>query len=237
MLRRFEVYALRPDAPVERVRDLEAACRRCGRFIPEVLDCAVGTNLSDAPVQLVWEHAYASPEAYRRYMVHPYHAVVLDRYLLPDSPERIVIDGPLGAGLYGYACDTPSYRMRDGVRRIVLLRVDTGAAETDVARLRATLEQAREEVPDMVVSVMAANTMGAAWFDGVTPVMGPPRWTHLWEQGFSTLDALDAYRGGDSTMAAIERAGWDRWKDGVVKRSAELLYEVSADVAPADGHG
>jgi hypothetical protein len=229
MLRRFEVYALRPDAPVERVRDLEAACRRCGRFIPEVIDGAVGTNLSGAPVQLVWEHAYESPEAYGRYMVHPYHAVVVDRYLLPDSPERIVIDGPLGAGLYGYACDTPSYRMGAGVRRIVLLRLDAGAAEADVARLRATLEEARDEVPDMVVSVMAANTMGSAWFDGVTPVMGPPRWTHLWEQGFSTPDALDAYRRGDSTAAAIERGGWDRWMDGVVTRWAELFYEVSAD--------
>ncbi len=229
MLRRFEVYALRPDAPVERVRDLEAACRQCGRFIPEVIDGAVGTNLSDAPVQLVWEHAYESPEAYRRYMVHPYHAVVVDRYLLPDSPERIVIDGPLGAGLYGYACDTPSYRMGAGVRRIVLLRVDAGAAETAVAQLRATLEQAREEVPDMVVSVMAANTMGSAWFDGVTPVMGPPRWTHLWEQGFSTPDALDAYRRGGSTAATIERAGWDRSMVGVVTRWAELFYEVSAD--------
>ena len=85
MLRRFEVYALRPDAPADAVVGLEEACRRCGRFIPEVLDGAVGTNLSDAPVQLVWEHAYASPEAYRRYMVHPYHAAVIDRYLLPDG--------------------------------------------------------------------------------------------------------------------------------------------------------
>jgi hypothetical protein len=237
MLRRFEVYALRPDAPVARVRDLEAACRRCGRFIPEVLDCGIGTNLSEAPVQLVWEHAYASPEAYRRYMVHPYHAVVVDRYLLPDSPERIVIDGPLGAGLYGYACDTPSYRMRSGVRRLVLLRLDTGASEGDVARLRETLEQAREEVPDMAVSVMAANSMGAAWFDGVTPVMGPPRWTHLWEQGFSSLDALDSYRRGDSTAAGAERAGWDRSSGGIVKRWAELFYEVSGDLAPAEGHG
>ncbi len=229
MLRRFEVYALRPDAPVERVRDLEEACRRCGRFIPEVLDCAVGQNRSDAPVQLVWEHAYASPEAYRRYMVHPYHAVVVDRYLLPDAPGRIVIDGPLGAGLYGYACDTPSYRMRGGVRRLVLLRVGTGASEAEVSKLREALEGAPEDVPDMVVSIMAANTMGSAWFDGVTPIMGPPRWTHLWEQGFPSLDALESYRHGASATAGIERAGWERGTRGVVSRAAELFYEVRGE--------
>ena len=58
----------------------------------------MGTNLSDAPVQLVWEHAYESPEAYRRYMVHPYHAVVIDRYLLPDAPERDRHRRPVGRG-------------------------------------------------------------------------------------------------------------------------------------------
>ncbi len=224
MLRRFEVYALRPDAPEDRVRALEAACRDCGRFIPEVLDGAVGTNLSAAPVQLVWEHAYASPEAYHRYMVHPYHAVVIDRYLLPDAPERIAIDGPLGAGLYGYACETPSYRMTGGVRRLVLLRLDGAAGEDAAAGMQGLLEAAPRDVPGMLVSVMAANTMGSAWFDGVTPVMGPPRWTHVWEQGFADLDALDAYRRGDSPLADVERAGWEGWMGGIVTRSAELFY-------------
>ncbi len=231
MLRRFEVYALRPDAPVQSVRRLEAACRDCGRFIPEVLDSAVGTNLSDAPVQLVWEHAYASPDAYRRYMVHPYHATVLDRYLLPDSPERIVIDDPVAAGLVGYACNAPSYRMGSGVRRLVLLRLDTGSSEIDVSSLCDSLQRVPHDVPGMDVSVVAANTMGRAWFDGVTPITGPTRWTHVWEQGFSGRDALDSYRHGDSTMAEIERAGWEGWMNGIVKRSVELFYEVA--VSPA----
>jgi hypothetical protein len=227
MLRRFEVYAVRPDAPEERVRALEEACRRCATFIPEVLDCAVGINQSKAPVRLVWEHAYASPEAYGRYMVHPYHAVVLDRYVLPDAPERVVVDGPSGAGLYGYACDTPVYRMSGGVRRLVLLRLDAATPEDETARLGRTLEAAPRETPEMVVSVLAANTMGAAWFDGVTPVMGPPRWTHLWEQGFPSLEALDSYRQGGSTMAEAERLGWEGWSGGVVTRAAELFYVVS----------
>jgi len=229
MLRRFEVYAVSPDAAPGRVRDLEAACRQCGRFIPEVLDSAVGTNLSDAPVQLVWEHAYASPEAYRRYMVHPYHATVLDRYLLPDSPERIVVDDGLGAGLIGYSCDAPSYRMGTGTRRLVLLRLEADASQRDLVRLSAALGGVSRDVPGMVVSVLAANTMGRAWFDGVTPVTGPPKWTHLWEQGFSDRGALDSYRRGASTMAAVEGAAWKGFMDGIVKRSAELFYEVTTD--------
>jgi hypothetical protein len=227
MLRRFEVYALRPDAPADGVHALESACRNCGNFIPEVLDSAVGTNRSEAPVQMVWEHAHASPEAYRRYMVHPYHAVVLDRYLLQDSPERIVVDDPLGAGLVGYSCDGPSYRMPGSVRRLVLLRLQSASSPEDVARLRDALERAPEDAPEMAVSVMAANTMGAAWFDGVTPVTGPPRWTHVWEQGFSDLDALESYRRGDSRTAAIERSGWERDVGGIVKRSVELFYEMT----------
>lgn len=232
MLRRFEVYAYRPDAPPDVVGALHAACRDCGRYIPEVLDCAIGTNLSDAPVQLVWEQAFESPETYRRYMVHPYHAVVIDRHVLPDAPERIVIDGPLGAGLYGYACATPSYRMHGGVRRLVLLRLHADASERDIDTLRGALEDAPSETPDMVVSIMAANTMGAAWFDGVTPVMGPPRWSHVWEQGFTDLAALDAYRHGESTMAAVERGDWDGPTGAIVKRSAELFYEVITASGP-----
>ena len=143
-------------------------------------------------------------------MVHPYHAVVIDRYLLPDSPERIVIDGPLGGGALRLRLCQP--------RRTGWAPGSGGScssASTPTPRRPTWRAWARpwsgapDDVPDMVVSVMAANTMGSAWFDGVTPVMGPPRWTHLWEQGFSSLDALEAYRHGDSTMAAVERAGWD----------------------------
>jgi hypothetical protein len=237
MLRRFEVYALRPDAPADGVGALESACRHCRRFIPEVLDSAVGVNRSEAPVQMVWEHAYASPEAYGRYMVHPYHAAVLDRYILQDSPERVVVDDPLGAGLVGYACDTPLYRMPGGVRRLVLLRLDAQASPQDLARLRDALEGAPEHVPDMVVSVMSANTMGSAWFDGVTPITGPPKWTHLWEQGFASLDALESYRRGDSPAAEVERSGWGGSIGAIVKRSAELFYELNFGTVASDRDG
>jgi hypothetical protein len=224
VLRRFELYAIAADAPPGAVRALERACRECGRFIPEVLDSAVGWNRSEAPVQLVWEHAFESVEAYRRYMVHRFHAAVLDRYLLHDSPERVVTANVLGAGLVGYHCDGPDHRMAQGVRRLVLLRVEAGTSGEDVRRLEDVLNNARSDVPDMIVSVAAPNSLGAAWFDGVTPVGPPPRWTHVWEQGFPSLEALESYLAGGTELALAERQGWKTWRGGIVSRAADVYY-------------
>jgi hypothetical protein len=226
MLRRFEMYAFRSDAPNEEKRRLEAACRACSHRIPEVIDSAVHANLSDAPVQLVWEHAYESPAAYRRYMVHPYHAAELDRFILADSPERVVADDTLGAGLVGYQCDEPVYRTSGGTRRIVLLRVGAEVSSQHEGELRAALEAAPAEAPEMVLSVAAPNTLGGAWFDGVTPLGRPPRWSHLWEQGFSDRSALDSYLTGSSHLARAERAGWKGWMGGAITRAADVFYEV-----------
>jgi hypothetical protein len=226
VLRRFEIYSVRTDAGPGPVRALETACRRSGDFIPEVLHSKVGWNLSDAPAQLVWEHAFASAEAYQRYMVHPYHAAVLDRYLLHDSPERVVTDNDLGAGLVGYHCDGPAYDMAGGVRRLVLLRVDRQAAAADVRRLTHALSRGPADAEQMNLSVVGTNTLGSAWFDAVTAVGGPPRWTHLWEQGFTRIEDLDAYRQGDSPLAEAERRGWDGWMNGVIHSAVSLHYEI-----------
>jgi hypothetical protein len=227
MLRRIETYSV-ADVDDDGVRALETACARCDRFIPEVLYSHVGWNRSDAPVQLVWEHAFASPAAYHRYMVHPYHAAVLDRYLLHDSPERVVVDNDLAAGLVGYSCDEPAFAMTSGVRRLVLLDVDRHAAPADVDRLVATLGHTPVEVGAMTLSVVAANTLGSAWFDGVTPVAGPPRWSHLWEQGFPDDDALEAYLHGSPSLARRERSGGADPIDGIVRRTVSLHYDIGA---------
>src|SRR5665647_1112231 len=98
MLRRFEIYSVPEDVPADRVEAMAAAMRDCARYIPEVLHSAIGHARSDSTLNFVWEHAYASPEAYRRYMAHPYHAAILDRYLLQDSPERIITGNDSGLG-------------------------------------------------------------------------------------------------------------------------------------------
>jgi hypothetical protein len=225
VLRRFEIYAIDTAAPGSSVATFADACAGCGRFIPEVLYSKVGRNLSDAPVQLVWEHAFNSVEAYGRYMVHPYHAAVLDRYLLHDSPERIVQDDDLGAALVGYSCDTPVFEMVSGIRRLVFLRVDRGVAPADVSRLERTLGEAAH-AESMPVSVVSANTFGAAWFDAVTPMPGRLRWTHLWEQGFVDLEAYAAYRDGPSPAAEAERRGWVGSLDDIVRETASVFYEI-----------
>jgi hypothetical protein len=226
VLRRFEIYSIPAATAPSSVDTLATACADCGRFIPEVLYSKVGRNLSDAAVQMVWEHAFDSPDTYQRYMVHPYHSNVLDRYLLPDSPQRIVQDDVLGAGLVGYACDGPVFDMAHGVRRLVLLRVDPQTTPSDLRRLHDALTDAPADAGPMTLSVVGANTLGAAWFDAVTPIGGRPRWSHLWEQGFDDLESLAAYRDGPSSWAYVERRGWAGWMDGLVGRAASVFYEI-----------
>jgi hypothetical protein len=231
VLRRFELYSLtRPRPPGSAA--LEEACRSCGDFVPEVLFSRVGRNRSDAPVDLVWEHAFDSADAYRGYMVHPFHAAVLDRYLLHDSPERVVTDNDLGAGLVGYHCDGPVFDMDGGIRRLVLLRLDRDAPPDAVHRLTDSLGQAPAHIDAMVVSVMAANSLGQAWFDAVTPVGGRPRWTHLWEQGFVSTDAFEAYRHGPSVPAEAERHGWVGHMGGLVRHSVSVHYDLGGAPGP-----
>jgi len=200
MLRRFESYAFDDQATAEQIADLVSALRQCGEFIPEVRDSIVGVNESDTDVALVWEHTYVDPDAYARYMCHPYHICVLDRYLLPESPECITAPrAQLGIGLMGYEIADGSFRCASGVRRLVALKaaadVDVGAWETFVATL--------ERAPALRVSIVAPNTMGLEWF--------PNGWTHVWEQAY---DDEDAMRAAVARQAALLDAGpVERWID------------------------
>lgn len=225
VLRRFEIYTLSERAAPEQVLALGDAFRRCGDYIPELTHSVVGRNLSDAPVQMVWEHAYASPEAYQRYMVHPYHANILDRYLLNDSPERIVADSPLGDGtLVGYTCEGAAFQMDDGMRKVVLFGLD--GPEGEVGTFVEALRGMAGSVDGVTLSVVEPNTFGIAWFDGVTPILPPSQWTHVWELGFVSPDAYDAYHGGGSPLARAEAAGWKGDGFGVVRQAVELHYRV-----------
>ena len=214
MLRRFEVFSLHPAAPPADVAKLRLAFLDCARFVPEVLHAAVGANLSDTPLDLVWEGAFASASAYQRYMVHPFHAAVLDRYLLVDSAERVTSDNGLQAGLIGYECDAVA---SDGVgaRRVTLLRIDPEASPDDTLRLGSSAAAPTGAVS----SVLAPNTMGPRWFDAVEVVGPPPRWTHVWEQSFATLD--DARATDPSVVTG----------DAAVAASLELLYEIERVIA------
>jgi hypothetical protein len=229
MLRRFEIYSLRASAPREAVAALRRALRDCGRFIPEVERSAVGTNLSRTPLHLAWEHVYRSPEAYRIYMEHPFHAAVLDRYLLADSPERIVSDNGLGAGLVGYAVDGTLPDDSAGARRLILLELAHTGDEDAVRTLARQAGDVLARWPGMTASRLVENTFGSRWFDGVTPIGVAPAWTHLWEQGFRSRADLEHASGSDELLADARRAD-------LVRRTLELEYELERTPADAASH-
>ena len=213
MLRRFEIYSVATDAPAPAVQAMARAMRDCQAFIPEVLHSAIGYARSETSLNFVWEHAYASPETYRRYMAHPYHAAILDRYLLNDSPERIIADNDYGLGLAGYSCETPEYFLPDGAaRRLVALRLRDGA-EREFAAIAA--DEAKRSL--MSVSVLRDNSFASRWFDGETLTGLETPFTHLWEQGFATMDA-----------ARSCKPQWQSKASGLVERSLELLYTLEA---------
>jgi hypothetical protein len=233
MLRRFEIYSLRKGAPAEAVARLRLALRDCARYIPEVLHSAIGTNIAEGELELAWEHAYESPEAYQRYMIHPFHAGILDRYLMA-GPERVTESNALGAGIGGYECETPVYFQPGGVRRLVHLQLAPDASADQIEAVGEILRNAPLDAPELSTSVFAANTMATRWFDGVTPVTtSAPAWSHLWEQGFTSLDAAEAYLTGSSRLAATERVDWDGWMDGIVLDELHVTYELE----PGYGYG
>ncbi|MCU1458500.1 MAG: hypothetical protein JWL73_2592 [Actinomycetia bacterium] len=225
MLRRFEIYSLREGAPADAVARLRLALRDCARYIPEVLHSAIGTNIADNALEIAWEHAYESPEAYQRYMVHPFHAGILDRYLMA-GPERVTSDNGLGAGIGGYECDTPVYFQPSGVRRIVMLQIAPDATTEQLEGFSEAVRNAPEDSPELTTSVFAENGMATRWFDGVTPVTAAAKWTHLWEQGFVSLDACKAYLTGPSALAEAERGRWADWLDGIVLDELHVTYEL-----------
>jgi hypothetical protein len=219
MLRRFEAYSFRADADTGLRDRLREALLDSSRRIPEVLHSAIGQPVAGAGADLVWEHGFQSPEAYRRYMEHPFHASVLDRYLLADSPERIVEQSRVGIGLAGYACVGPQYFLPSGIRRLVFL--DMRRARPEEIELVADLA-GRADIPE--VSVFAANSLAAAWFDGETQLGTGPRWSHLWEQGFEDEEALRHHL--EEAAESGDRSGTGRDELPGVAAALTLSYRL-----------
>lgn len=204
MLRRFEMYGFAAHATPARQGELARVLRHTGVYIPEVLDSAVGRNRSDTEVDLVWEHAYEDPNAYARYMCHPFHICVLDRYLLPENPECITASRrALQLGLLGYEVDDAPFRWEQGIRRVVAMKTAPDADAAAVAALLAELNARVGAVPDVRVSVAAENTMGLEWF--------PDGWTHVWEQAFDDEAAM--WRVAEHDAALLAASPMRDWVD------------------------
>jgi hypothetical protein len=200
-VRRWEMFTLDPDASAGDRARLRRAMRDCDRFIPGISRCAVGTNIGDGPIELVWETTYASVGAYATtYMPHPYHAALLDRFLLPDCPERITTGNDFGAGLLGYAVERDRPLAPVAIRRLLLVKFDES---TDFEALAGAVADADDGWSD---SILAENTMSTRWFDAETDLGGRPAWGHVWDQCFASLEQYEEHLRGESAAAAVEQS-------------------------------
>jgi hypothetical protein len=191
---------------------MERRLLECQRYLPELLHSAIGYNRSPAKLDVAWEHAYESPESYQRYMVRPYHSNIIDRYLLNDSPERVVTDSELDAGLVGYACDGPVFYLPAGyARRVVLLRLQPGTADA----FAAIIEKMKDANRRMILSIVAENSFATRWMDGVNQIYETTTFSHIWEQGYADLaDAEEA------------RTDWKEMAGGMIEKALELWYTI-----------
>ena len=214
MLRRFEIYSLDLQAPPESLKVMRTRMKNAQRYIPEVLNSAVGDNQSDVGVHFIWEHAYESVDSYKRYMIHPFHANVYDRYLLNDSPERLVTNNAYDVGLLGYRCPSPVYFLENlAARRLVLMRIMIGREEF-VSEL---IDEARARNADMILSVFAENSFATRWLDGETQMLPSTTWSHIWEQGYASLE-----------HAAAAGNDWQKSAGDAIEKFIEIWYELDS---------
>ena len=218
ILRRFEMYSF--EGPESSVAAFTRAAGECARYIPEVLHSATGRITCAPPLNFAWEQAYASPESYCRYMQHPYHAALLDRYLMIDSPECIATGNSLGVGLIGYRAEPEEFFMPSGARRVIAMQLRDGA-EAEFA----ALAKAHHGSDGMVVSAFKDNWFGPRWFDAETIVDPNPMHSHIWEQGFASIDEAQANQG---------------WREAAAQMTdmlVEMVYELEPGYGYADRAG
>lgn len=219
LLRRFEMYSFAGSE--SEIAAFARAAGKCARYIPEVLHSATGRITGAPPLNFAWEQAYDSPAAYRRYMEHPYHAALLDRYLMIDSPECIATSNGLGAGLIGYRAEREDFFLPSGARRVIAMQLLAGA-EAEFA----ALAEAHHGRDGMSISVFRENWFGAHWFDAETVVDPNPMHTHIWEQGFPSLKAA--------------QANSESWREAAVRLTAKMVamvYELQPGYGYADNKG
>lgn len=208
ILRRFEMYSF--EGPATAVDGFARAASECARYIPEVLLSAIGKISGAPPLNFAWEQAYASPESYCRYMEQPYHAALLDRYLMIDSPECIATSNTLGVGLIGYRAEPAEFFLVSGARRVIAMKLRDGAEAAFAALAAAHLGK-----DGMTISVFKDNWFGSRWFDAENIVDPNPMHSHIWEQGFA--NPADAQANG---------ASWRSEAEALTEMMVEMVYTL-----------
>jgi hypothetical protein len=195
MIRRYYILPLRGAVPDAKVREFVDVLAAADRFIPGLQDSSAGVDFDSRTV--VWENTFVDEASYSGpYMLHPYHIGAIDNYVMADSPECITQD------IFTARYQTPdaTQRVRNGIRRVLLLNVSTDADASAIESLAAQTEG------------MAASAFGA---DDVGWVSAKGRaWTHVWEQAFTDATQLQRYlrtRDGTacSSLEGFTRLGID----------------------------
>jgi hypothetical protein len=213
MLRRIYVLPLNTGLTADQAAEVVTAFDESDRYIAGLIDSAAGIDLDTRTV--VWEMSFPQEEAYLGpYMVHPYHIGTLDNYLLRDSPERMTHD--FTSARYRVADSVP--RLEAGVRRVILLELPDG---TDTSAIEALTAPGG----DVATSTFGADDIAWKGSKGRT-------WTHVWEQGFTDMAALERYL---RTPAGVATANKDGFRYLGVKPAAVqvLTYPFTLKPAPA----
>jgi hypothetical protein len=211
MIRRIYILPLQPGISAAETGEFVTAFDDAGRYISGLLDSFAGLDLHSSTV--VWEMTFDNEENYTGpYMVHPYHIATLDNYLLADSPQRLARD--FESARYRLADAAP--RLEAGVRRIVLLELPAGADASALAELAA---------PAAGVATSALGADDLAWRGSKGRA-----WTHVWEQGFTDMAALDAYLRTPAGAASSSRDGF-RYLNVPVTAARVLTYPFTLSPA------
>lgn len=192
MIRRFYVMPLSHGISDHQVQEFIDSLDDADLFIPGLLNSSAGLDLETRTV--IWEMTFVDEEAYTgAYMVHPYHMATLDNFLISDSPERIAHD--IATMRYETSSSTPA--LQAGVRRVLLMKL---SADADVS----ALEDLATDHEGVSEAVFARDDI--AWnFPGKDT-----KWTHVMEQSFTDVAALDSYMQTVQGVATSSRDGLKR---------------------------
>lgn len=189
MIHRIELFAVRSDAPAGAVERLESA----------LLDAPRHTSITRATLgrsgtlrhgwSHVWEQDYDDAAALDAYMADAHHWAVLDPFFDATNPGSVV-DRVTVAAYDTASAEGGDGGAGEGLRRLLLIRLDTGR---DGAA--ATVREA----------ILGAAPLLPLRGSRVAPLL-PHRhgWSLVWEQTFAAQDALAEYMRHPAHWAGVD---------------------------------
>jgi hypothetical protein len=177
MIRRTAFVHLRRDAPPDIVARLIDAAQRAGDELDVVAADAARTtpnSMNAGDVMLLG--AFVDEEGYERARRHAYVEQVL-RPLLEQCARHVeVVRYAQGA------VDLREAEINDAIHRTLLVRIEPTVGSELVGRFERELRS----MPRYIDAIRNSSLSRVASVRGATG----PRWTHVWEQEFATLDDL-----------------------------------------------